>query len=109
MGAAWLQMAKDLEEGNVRYGRCLVCGAWFKTTGGRGQRMYCASSTCRGRAFRAKRDRCLELSADGAGAVDVARMMSAEFGEPITAQRVRNWIEKSGQTSMASTWTQWSR
>jgi hypothetical protein len=98
LGAAWLQIARDLEEGNVRYGRCLVCGTWFKTTEGRSQRMYCASSTCRGRAFRAKRDRCLELSADGTGAVEVARIMSAEFGETITAHRVRNWIEKSGGT-----------
>lgn len=95
LGAAWLQVALDLEEGNVRYGRCVVCRSWFRTTEGRSHRMYCASSTCRGRAFRAKRDRCLELSADGTGAVEVARIMSAEFDEPITAHRVRNWIEKS--------------
>jgi hypothetical protein len=95
LGAAWLQLATDLAEGSAKYGTCLVCGNWFKTTRGRSDRVYCGSSTCRGRVFRAKRDRCLELAAEGIGALEVAKIMSAELGEPITAQRVRNWIEAS--------------
>lgn len=93
LGAAWLQLATDLAEGSAKYGTCIVCGSWFKTTRGRSDRVYCGSSTCRGRVFRTKRDRCLELAAEGIGVLEVAKVMSAEFSEPITAQRVLNWID----------------
>lgn len=94
LGAAWLQLARDLEtEQEVRYLSCPVCDRWYRTT--REDQTTCGRSKCRGKLYERRRELARTLHDSGVGIVDIAAQMSQKFGRTLTAKQVEKLIVAS--------------
>jgi hypothetical protein len=93
-GAILLQFATAIAE-DKHYQQCPGCGRWFELSPGvnRAGRVTC-SDACRQRAFRQRRERALELYAEGKTPRDIAQAVESDV------QTVKRWIKaQQGRTS----------
>jgi len=94
LGAAWLQLARDLEtDQEVRYHTCPVCRRWYRTT--RDDQTTCGRSSCRGRLHEERREQARALNDSGLSYSDIAIQMSDDSGERFTPERVEKLVKAS--------------
>jgi hypothetical protein len=89
LGAIWLQLALAMA-GEKKYRACAFCGRPFELTPDlkRADAQYCKEA-CRSRAYRARRDKAVELAAGGKTVKQIAR----ELGSDV--QTVRGWLARA--------------
>jgi hypothetical protein len=92
--AMWLQFAQAID-GDRQLRACKACGKWFvlshKQADGRTARREFCGGPCKSKDYRRRRERALELSAQGAG----ARQISQELDTSV--QTVKAWLKRKGK------------
>jgi hypothetical protein len=89
-GALWLQLAESIA-GDKRWEGCPGCGQWIevKTAERRADRRYC-SEACRAKAYRARKQRSIQLALAGRTVEQIA----AEIGADV--EKVKQWTKQRG-------------
>jgi hypothetical protein len=91
IGALWLQFARAIV-GEKQFRKCLTCERWFEVSPEvfRTNRLYC-SEGCRSRAYRARRERAVELAAEGKTPKQIADELDSDI------KTIKGWL-KRGET-----------
>lgn len=98
LAALWFQFAQAVT-GNKDYRQCRDCRHWFEVSAEddarTARRLFC-SSACKSRDYRRRKDRAVELRAEGLKPAAVAERLKSE-GLETDIETVKQWTKKKGK------------
>jgi len=86
LAALWFQLGEAVAC-NKKFEKCVTCAKWFEIAPPfvRNSRQYC-SEACRSRAYRERREKAINLAADGKSASEIAGILGSDEAS------VKGWI-----------------